>query len=79
MIGGTLILTVAWVWLHVRVGDHPYVDSFSMMPFLAPYLVSMKYTYLKGRPAVTQATFIMGSILAIALMFVLTGWVTARM
>lgn len=78
MLGGTLILTVAWMWLHFRTGDNPYVDSFAVMPFLAPLAASMRYTHLKGRPVLTQVIFIGSEILILALLFALVGWITAR-
>jgi hypothetical protein len=78
MIGGSLLLTVIWLWLHIRLGDNPYVDSFSMMLFLAPYVASMRYTSLKGRSGRTQAICIAGTILVMTLIFGLTGWITTR-
>lgn len=79
MLGGTLVLTVGWMWLHFTMGDHPYVDAFSLMPFLAAMLLSMRYTYLKGRTWQTQAIFIGGSITMLTLLFGVVGWITARM
>ena len=79
MLGATVVLTFAWVWLHIRTGDDPYVDSFSLMPMLAALLLSMRYTYLKGRSGPTQAIFIGGTIAMLTAVFGLAGWITARM
>jgi hypothetical protein len=79
MVGVTIVLSLGWMWLHVRSGDNPYVDSFSLMPFLIGLLLSMRYTNLKARSAQTQAVFIAGSIMMLTLLFALVGWITARM
>ncbi len=79
MVGGTLVLTLAWMWLHFRSGDNAYVDAFSVMPFLVPLLVSMRYTSLKGRSVATQAIFIGGSIVILTLIFLVTGWITTKL
>lgn len=79
MLGVTIVLTLGWMSLHVRSDDNPYVDSFSLMPFLIGLLLSMRYTNLKGRSALTQAVFIGGSIAMLTVLFGLVGWITARM
>lgn len=79
MLGATVVLTLGWMWLHFRTGDDPYVDLFSLMPLLAALLLSMRYTYLKGRSGATQAIFIVGTIAMLTLVFGLAGWITARM
>jgi len=53
-LGGTLLLTALWMALHIRLGGRTYVDAFSAMAFLVPYLFSMRYTSLKGRSLATQ-------------------------
>jgi hypothetical protein len=78
MIGATLVLTLAWVALRVRIGDDAVIDSLGMMPFMAGMLVSMRYTYLKGRPSAVQAIFIGGGTLVLAAIFVLAGLIAAR-
>ncbi|HYK02850.1 MAG TPA: hypothetical protein VE974_13910 [Thermoanaerobaculia bacterium] len=40
-LGGTLLLTALWIALHSRLRDRTYVDAFSAMAFLVPYLFSM--------------------------------------
>ncbi len=74
MLGGTVVLTVAWMWLHVRLGDNPYVDTLSVMPFLVPIVFSMRFTYLKGRPASVQLTFMVGVILLVAVTMLTLTW-----
>jgi hypothetical protein len=78
MLGGTVILTLAWMAAHARIGDNTYVDSLSIMPFMVPLLVSMRYTYLKGRPGSVQAVFIGGCTLLIAAFMLAAGWIAAQ-
>ena len=78
-LGLTVVLTLGWMWLHLRVGDNPYVDSLSLMPFLAALFVGMRYTYLKGRSATTQAVFVVGNLVLLTAFFLLVGWISARL
>ena len=78
MLGVTAVLTLVWVWLRVKTHDDPYVESFSIMPFFAGLLVSMRYTYLKARSAAAQAIFIGGSLAMLTLIFALAGWISGR-
>jgi hypothetical protein len=79
MLGATVGLSLGWMWLHVRTHGDSYVDSFSLMPLLAALLLSMRYTYLKGRSGPAQAIFIVGTIAMLTLLFGLVGWITAHM
>jgi hypothetical protein len=77
-LGGTLLLTALWMTLHIRLGDRAYVDSFSAMAFLVPYLFSLRYTSLKGRSVRTQSVFIGGMILVLTLILGTAGWIAAK-
>jgi len=79
LIASTLVLTLAWVALHVRIGDDPVVDSLGVMPFTIGMLVSMRYTYLKERSAAVQAIFIGGGTLVLAAILILAGLIAARL
>jgi hypothetical protein len=79
MLGGTIILTLAWMTLRRQMGDNSYVDSLSVMPFLIPFLFSMRYTYLKGRPASVQAVFIAGFSILLAAILLAAGWVAGSL
>ena len=79
MIGGTLVLTLAWMRLHVLGGDNPYVDSFAVVPFLAAYILSLPFTYLKGRRRSTQIVFVIGSLVLIVGAALAIGFITAQM
>ena len=78
-LGGTLLLTALWMTMHIRrIGDRTYVDSFSAMAFLVPYLVSLHYTSLKGRSPRTQSIFIGGTILMLTLILGTAGWIASK-
>jgi hypothetical protein len=77
-VGLTVVLTLIWMYAHVRIGDNPYVDSLSMMTFMVPLLFSMRYTWLKRRPASVQAVFIGGLSLALAAFMLAAGWLAAQ-
>ncbi len=76
-LGGTLLLTALWMTLHIRLGDRTWVDSFSAMAFLVPYLFSLRYTSLKGRSLATQSIFIGGMILILTLILGTAGWIAS--
>ena len=78
VLGSTLVLSLGWMWLHAKTGNDPYVDSFSLMPVFVGWLLSLHYTSLKGRSAAAQAIFIGGSIVMLAALFGVVGWITAR-
>ena len=76
MILTTLVLTIVWMALHVRLGDDAVVDAFGMLPFMIGMVVSMRYTYLKGRPAAVQAIFIGGLTAVLIAIFAMAGLLT---
>jgi hypothetical protein len=79
MIAGTLALTAVWTVVRLWVGENPYLDALSVMPFLISLLFSMRYTYLKNRPASVQTVFIaISSLIALAIMLA-SGWLAARL
>ena len=78
-VGGTLALTLVWMAARLRIGDNPYADSLSVMAYLVPFVFSMRYTYLKGRPASVQAVFIGGMTLIVAAIMLAAGWLASRL
>jgi hypothetical protein len=79
MLGGTIVLTAIWMAAHITYGDNPYVDAFSVMPFLIAFALSMPLTSLKGRSRGAQAIFIGGSIALLTLMCLAVGFITAKL
>lgn len=64
---------------HFGVGDNPYVDSLSLMTFMVPFLVSMRYTYLKHRPVSVQVVFVVGFSLPVTAIMLAAAWIAARL
>jgi hypothetical protein len=77
MLGITLFLTLGWLW-YAKTSDSPYVEAFSVMPFYIGWLVSLRYTYLKGRSFAAQATFILGSLALVTAIFAAAAWISSR-
>jgi hypothetical protein len=78
-VGGTLVLTAVWMAAHIRLGDNTYVDSLSVLAYMVPMLFSLRYTYLKKRPASVQAVFIVGNTLVITAIMLGAGWIASRL
>jgi hypothetical protein len=78
MLGGTLLLTALWMVLRARAGDRSFIDAFSSMAFLVPYLFSLPYTSLKGRSLATQSIFIGGMILILCVILGTAGWMAGQ-
>ncbi len=77
-LGGTVVLTLFWIWANRRFAQNPYIDVLGLMAYSVPILVGLRYTSLKGRPSRVQAIFILGLsaiLLAIAL---IAAWLNAR-
>jgi hypothetical protein len=79
MVACTLVLTGVWMFAHLRVGDNAYIDSLSILPFMIGMLASMRYTYLKNRPASVQAVFIGGMTVLLVVLFLAAGWLASRL
>ena len=78
-LGGTIVLTL--IWMRIRVmygGDNPYIDAFSVMPFLVPYVLTMPLTSLKGRSRAAQAVFVGGMLLVLTAIALVSGFIAAR-
>lgn len=78
-VGGTLALTLVWMAARRRVGDTAYADTLSVLAYMVPFVFSMRYTYLKNRPASVQAVFIGGLTLVLAAIMLAAGWLNSRL
>lgn len=75
----TLALTGVWMWLHFAYPHNQIVEGLSPLAFLAPPLLTMRYTSLRGRPASVQAVFI-GSVLVVVTAILLgASWIASRL
>ena len=77
-LGGTLFLTLLWLWGRQRYPDNPYLDAMVLIAFIPPYLLSLRYTSLKGRPGKVQAVFIVGQLLAVTAIMLGATWLATR-
>src|SRR5262245_29901011 len=83
-IGGTFVLALVWlalvwVWKQEHLPGKVYLMSLAPMMYLCPYLVSLRYTSLKGRLAYEQSILIVGLTAALTMMLVFAGWISTRM
>lgn len=78
MLVGTLFLTVLWIWGLRLYPDNPYILSLGTMSFIPPYLLSMRYTTLKGRPGSVQAVLIGWQLLAVLAIMLGAAWLSER-
>jgi hypothetical protein len=77
-LGGTLALTVLWMWASRRFQGNPFIESFALMAFLFPVLLGLRYTSLKGRSAAVQAIFIFGLSGVLMTISVIATWLGGR-
>ena len=69
MIGGTLLLTLIWLWGVGQFKGNPYVEAMPVMAFILPYLIGLRFTQLKHRRGAVQAVFIgVNAAVAMAIM-----------
>lgn len=78
-LGGSAVLALVWIWAGQRFADHVVVESLMPMAFFIPLLVGLRYTSLKGRSAGVQAIFIIGLCSVLSAMFLIAGWLGARL
>jgi hypothetical protein len=78
VIGGTLLLTLLWTWGIRAYPENPYVSSIGLVSYIPPYLLSMRYTTLKGRPGRVQAVFIGSQMLAVMAIMIGAAWLGQR-
>jgi len=78
-LGGTIVLTLGWMAVRVRTGESAYLDALSALAFLAPTVVSMRYTSLKRRPGTVQAIFIGGLLLLVTAILLAAALIADRL
>ena len=82
-IGGTFFLTLVWLalvwtWKLRQLDGREYLMALMPMTFLFPYLVSLRYTSLKGRSVGAQAAVVVALSVVLIVFLVGVGWVTSR-
>ena len=78
MLGGSLVLTLLWLWMVSRFGKNAYLMSLSHMAYFLPMLLGLRYTALKGRSARAQRIFIWGFTALLTAFFLLVAWVSRQ-
>jgi hypothetical protein len=74
-VGGTLMLALVWLAVVWQFRKNEYVLGLAPMTYFLPYLISLRYTSLKGRSAAAQAILIVGLGAAFTAFFLLIGWI----
>lgn len=74
-LGGALTLALLWLWVRWKFGGNPYLGALAPMAYLLPYLVSLRYTSLKGRSTTAHAILVIGFGTALTLFFLLVAWI----
>jgi hypothetical protein len=77
-IGGTLALVVPWVWAKAQYGSAPYLDSVMLVSWVYPFLLSLRYTSLKGRSGRVQAVFIGVNAAIVTAIMLASAWLNAH-
>jgi hypothetical protein len=77
-IGGTLVLTLPWLWAIWRSHGSAYVMAIAPMMYLLPYLLSLRYTSLSARSGRTQAVTIAGLGTALTAFLLAVAWIGTR-
>lgn len=75
MLGGTLILTLVWLWATWEFDKSRWVMATWPMAYFVPYLVGLRHTSLKARSATAQAAFIVAFTSAVTAILLLIEWV----
>ena len=73
-IGGTLMLVLAALWAQAQYGSNRYLESLLLISWMLPWLFSLRYTSLKGRPGLVQAVFVAGSAAVVIAIMLVATW-----
>jgi hypothetical protein len=74
-VGGTLMLALVWLAMVWQFRKNEYVLALAPMTYFLPYLVSLRYTSLKGRSHATQAILIASLGTLFTAFFLLVAWI----
>jgi hypothetical protein len=77
-LGGTLLLTLIWVWSVREFDRNTYVMAISPLAYLIPQLLGLRYTSWKGYSARTQMILIGGLIGVLTAILLATAWISER-
>ena len=78
ILGGTVLSVLVATWMHRQSVDPVYTQALMANGWLVSFVVSMRYTTLKGWPGRTQAIFI-GVLSMLVVLLTLGGaWINSR-
>ena len=78
ILGGTLVSVLVATWMRQQAVDPVYTQAVMNNGWLVSFVVSMRYTTLKGWPARTQAVFIGVLLLVVVSLAVGSAWIYSR-
>ena len=78
ILGGAVVTAIVTYWLPRESGGHPYRIAFAANGWLFFFVISMRYTFLKGWPARTQAVLMGGLFSVLSVLTLATGWLAGR-
>ena len=78
VLGGAILSVLIASWLRRQSVDPLYTKALMNNGWLLAFIVSMRYTSLKGWPGWTQAIFIGGLSTVIVLIALVAGWISSR-
>jgi hypothetical protein len=77
-IAGTLALVLAVRWAMARYGKNDYLEGFLMVSWLVPFVISQRYTSLKGRSGRVQTVLIGGPVAIIIGIVLVSAWINSN-
>jgi hypothetical protein len=78
ILGGTVLSVLVATWMHRQSVDPVYTQALMANGWLLSFVVSMRYTTLKGWPGWTQAIFISVLSMVIVLLTLGGSWINSR-
>ncbi len=76
ILGGTLVSVLVATWMRQQSVDPVYTQAVMNNGWLVSFVVSMRYTTLKGWPARTQAVFIGVLLVAVVSLALGSAWIS---
>ena len=77
-LGGTLLLTLIWMWGVREFDRNPYVMAILPLAYLIPQVLGLRYTSWKGRSARAQMILIGGLLGAVTAILLGAAWINER-
>lgn len=74
---GTLALVLSALWAQAQYGRNHYLESLLLISWMLPWLFSLRYTSLKGRPGAVQVVFIGGSATVVIAIMLVAAWLSS--